>query len=75
MTIKSNHKYVHFVKTNRYKQNCKIWKYGRFINKENKYWINRCFKTKIEALVYKFIITTRLKAGHNLLPLKRNLWY
>jgi len=65
-------KNITHIKTN---CNCKSWKYYKVISKKDKYFITRTFHCKIEAICFKFIILLRIKANHNLMYLKRNIWY
>jgi len=74
MTI-SNHKYIYFNKNAGKKPDCKAWGYMKLFNRKNKVWVNKYFKTKREALCYKFIMSLRIKAGHTFVKSKRNAWY
>ena len=83
MTYKpqSNHKHIYINQRNIHKQNCKCFFYSKQIirNVKPKLFIHKSFSNKIDALCYKFIISLRIKANHNMIKYanerKRNLWY
>jgi hypothetical protein len=50
----SGHMYIHYCKKNNY------WRYQRTYNKKK---IHKAFKTKAEALCYKYIILLKIKAS------------